>query len=168
MASTFIVIMIYSSGMPILYIIGTLFFLVTYWNEKWLLIKFYKRTENNLNKDLPLYTVGLLRYILLAKIIIGITMFTDPTIFQTVTQPDPSSVPLKIDVKKWLLESNSVSEETKDLIRNDQYEIINRFNEMHQQIYLGFIFFFVCMIAGGQILFVTVIGVINGIKNFGQ
>lgn len=99
MASTFIVIMIYSSGMPILYIIGIAFFFVTYVNEKWLLFKFYKRTESKLNKDIPMYVVGLLRQILFAKIIFGIAMFTDPNIFKTVTQPDPSSVPLKIDMK---------------------------------------------------------------------
>jgi hypothetical protein len=37
-------------------------------------------------------------------------MFTDPNIFKTVTQPDPSSVPLKIDMKQWLLESDSINE----------------------------------------------------------
>jgi hypothetical protein len=85
MSSTFIVICIYSSGMPILYIIGSAFFFVTYMNEKWLLFKFYKRTENKLNKDIPLYIVRILRYILFAKIIFGIMMFTDPNIFKTVT-----------------------------------------------------------------------------------
>ena len=103
MASTFIVIIIYSSGMPIMYIIGVAFFTVTYFNEKWLLFNFYKRTEGNLNKVIPLFLVDLLRYILFAKILFGISMFTDPNIFKTVTQPNPSSVPLKIDIKNWLL-----------------------------------------------------------------
>ena len=84
MTSTFIVIIIYSSGMPILYILGIAFFTVTYLNEKWLLFKFYKRTESKLNKVIPLYTVNLLRYILFAKILFGISMFTDPNIFKTV------------------------------------------------------------------------------------
>lgn len=99
MTSTFIVLIIYSSGMPIMYIIGVAFFTVTYLNEKWLLFYFYKRTESRLNKVIPLYSVDLLRYILFAKIIVGITMFTDPNIFKTVTEPNSSSVPLKIDIK---------------------------------------------------------------------
>lgn len=99
MTSTFFIIIMYSSGMPILYMIGIAFFTVTYINEKWLLFKFYKRTQNNLNQDIPMYAANILKYVLFTKIIIGILMFTDPNIFKTVTKPDPSYTPLKIDIK---------------------------------------------------------------------
>jgi hypothetical protein len=88
MTSTFIVILIFSSGMPILYLIGIVFFFVTYINEKLLLFKYYKKTENKLNKDIPMYTVNLLRKILFAKILFGVAMLTDPQIFEAFSYPD--------------------------------------------------------------------------------
>lgn len=41
MMSTLFVIQMYGSGMPIMYLIGTLFFAVTYLINKFLIIKFY-------------------------------------------------------------------------------------------------------------------------------
>jgi hypothetical protein len=41
MMSTLFVIMLYSSGMPIMYMIGFVFFSITYWFDKILIIKFY-------------------------------------------------------------------------------------------------------------------------------
>ena len=39
--------------------------------------------------------------------------------------------------------------------------MLNRFKEMHQQIYVGFIIFFISMLAGGQILIWAIITVIQ-------
>jgi hypothetical protein len=78
MSATVIVIIVYSSGMPILYLIGTLFFTLTYLKEKLLIIKYHKRTESSLSKDVPLYTLSLLRLTVMVKMFIGILMFTDP------------------------------------------------------------------------------------------
>ena len=114
MAATVIVIFVYSSGMPILYLIGALFFTLTYVKEKFLIIKYHKRTDVSLNKDLPLYTLSLLRLTIIAKMLMGIAMFTDPQIFDTINPPSDGSIPLKIDIKQELLNSENIGEETKN------------------------------------------------------
>ena len=94
MASTVIVIIVYSSGMPCLYIIGALFFTLTYFKEKYLIFMYHKRTESSLSKDVPIYTLSLLRLTVMAKMFMGIFMFTDPSIFETITPPSEGSIPL--------------------------------------------------------------------------
>ena len=37
------VIFMYSSGMPILYVFGAFYFFSTYWIDKWLLFRYYKK-----------------------------------------------------------------------------------------------------------------------------
>ena len=54
MMSTIFVVIPYSSGMPIQYVIGTLFFYITFKTNKILLIKYYKRTDTVLTPKLPL------------------------------------------------------------------------------------------------------------------
>ena len=40
--TTIFVTLVYSSGMPILYVCCFLFFIITYWIDKWMLLRFYK------------------------------------------------------------------------------------------------------------------------------
>jgi hypothetical protein len=54
MMSTIFVAIPYSSGMPIMYSIGLLFFYITYKTNKTLLMQYYKRTDTVLTPKLPL------------------------------------------------------------------------------------------------------------------
>jgi hypothetical protein len=126
MGATVIVIIVYSSGMPILYLIGALFFTLTYMKEKFLIIKYHKRTDTSLSKDLPLYTLSLLRLTIIAKMLMGIAMFTDPQIFETITPPSDGSIPFKIDVKQLLLNLQNTGEENNNEINGKEIDYIAR------------------------------------------
>ena len=52
MMSTLFVILMYCSGMPILYFIGAVFYIVTYLVNKYLLINFYKKSTT-LTRTIP-------------------------------------------------------------------------------------------------------------------
>lgn len=157
MSATVIVIIVYSSGMPILYLIGTLFFTLTYLKEKLLIIKYHKRTESSLSKDVPLYTLSLLRLTVMVKMFIGILMFTDPQIFETITPPDENSIPLQIDIKDHLTNSEHINE-----------NFINRVQYMHQQIYIGFVIAFIFMYYSGKYTLIGVGLALDGLKNLLQ
>ena len=87
MMSTVFVVLCYSSGMPILYLIGFIFFSITFLVNKVLLIKYYKRTDSILSRTIPLYSVHILKYAVLMKMVIGIFMFTNPAVFETKEGP---------------------------------------------------------------------------------
>ena len=46
MMSTFFVIMTYSSGMPVLYIVGVIFFTMTFYVNKVLIFKYYQKSND--------------------------------------------------------------------------------------------------------------------------
>ena len=46
-------LVVFSSGMPILYAIGLLFYLITYFTNKLLIMKYYKRTDSILSREIP-------------------------------------------------------------------------------------------------------------------
>ena len=88
MMSTIFVVIPYSSGMPIQYAIGLIFFYFTFKTNKTLLIKYYKRTDTVLTPKLPLQAVSYLRFCVLYKMFMGIVMITNPQVFETVEQPN--------------------------------------------------------------------------------
>jgi hypothetical protein len=47
------VVLMYSTGLPVLYVCAFFFFMIFYWAYKWLLLKYYKRTEK-FNQRLPI------------------------------------------------------------------------------------------------------------------
>ena len=47
--------------MPILYPIGSLYFFLTYWFDKYGLMRFYQKTKE-FNEELPIYSVKLFKY----------------------------------------------------------------------------------------------------------
>ena len=69
----------YSSGIPILYPIAALFFLVTYITDKWLLFRYYARPPMY-NSYLPRKTLEWFKYILLLHIIGGVLMYSNSSI----------------------------------------------------------------------------------------
>ena len=64
MMSTLFVILLYSSGMPILYFIGAFFYTITYFIEKFLLINFYRRSKT-LTRVVPEFSMKTLKYSIL-------------------------------------------------------------------------------------------------------
>ena len=44
MMSTLFVIILYSSGMPFMYVVGAIFFIITYFFEKFFILKYYQRS----------------------------------------------------------------------------------------------------------------------------
>jgi hypothetical protein len=56
MMSTMFVILMYSSGMPILYLIGFVFYLVTFCVNKFLLIYYYQKSRT-LTRTIPVFTM---------------------------------------------------------------------------------------------------------------
>lgn len=84
MMSTMFVIQMYSSGMPILYLNGFVFYLVTYWVNKYLLIYYYQKSRT-LTRTIPLFTMGYLKYGLLLHMIMACFMLTNNKAFITKT-----------------------------------------------------------------------------------
>ena len=56
MMSTLLVIVCYSSGLPVLYIMGFIFFTTTYNVSKFMIIKFFQKSLT-LNRVVPLYSI---------------------------------------------------------------------------------------------------------------
>lgn len=77
--SILFVTLLYSSGIPSLYLVATLFYFITYIVNKFLLIKFYKNTVS-LTRTIPEHSIKLFKYGLLAHIICGSFMLTNPYI----------------------------------------------------------------------------------------
>lgn len=86
MMSTVFVILLFSSGMPILYFIGSIFFTITYLIEKFLLINFYRRSRT-LTRVVPEFSMKTFKYAILFHLAIACVMFTDPEIYK-VQKPD--------------------------------------------------------------------------------
>jgi len=82
MMSTMFVIQMYSSGMPILYLIGLIFYLVTYCVNKFLLIYYYQKSRT-LTRTIPIFTSEYLKYGLLLHLIVSCFILTNSTAFKT-------------------------------------------------------------------------------------
>lgn len=82
MMSTMFVIQMYSSGMPILYLIGLIFYLVTFCVNKFLLIYYYQKSRT-LTRTIPIFTSEYLKYGLLLHLIVSCFILTNPTAFKT-------------------------------------------------------------------------------------
>lgn len=82
MMSTMFVLATYSSGMPILYIVGAMFFGITYIVQKFVLLKFYTKSLT-LNRVVPSYSMVFLKLALAFHMIIGCFMLTNPSVFDS-------------------------------------------------------------------------------------
>ena len=81
----------YSSGMPIMYFIGFVFYTITFLVNKMLIIKFYKKSST-LTRTIPLASMGFMKYGLLLHMFNACWMLTNSEIF-SVKSPD-SDFPL--------------------------------------------------------------------------
>ena len=77
MMSTLFVVLMYGSGMPIMYIIATVFFSLTYIVNKYLILKHYKKSST-LSRTIPLFSMKLLKYGLFIHMVNASLMLTNP------------------------------------------------------------------------------------------
>ena len=81
MMSTLFVILMYSSGMPFMYMIGLVFYTVTFCVNKFLLIYYYKKSRT-LTRTIPLFSMDFLKFGLLLHILCACFMLTNPEAFE--------------------------------------------------------------------------------------
>ena len=74
--------MTYSSGLPMLYFISFISFFITYWTDKCLVLRYFRKTEG-LNKDLSKTVINWLPLSLVLHGMFGITIFSYPNILKS-------------------------------------------------------------------------------------
>ena len=73
--------LMYSSGLPILYLVSCLFYFILYWVYKILLLKFYQRTVK-FNEGLAVYSIKYIKYGVFFHMVIGGIMYSNSRIMQ--------------------------------------------------------------------------------------
>lgn len=74
--------MMYSSGLPVLYIVGFFFTVILYWVYKFLLLKYYQKTSR-FNEQLPIESLYYFKYGLFFHIVMGCFMYTNSRILSS-------------------------------------------------------------------------------------
>jgi len=77
MISTLAVCLMYSSGMPVLYIVGFMFFTLTYFVNKLMLFSFYQKTTT-LSRVIPNYANEFLNMLIAVHLITAFFMMSNP------------------------------------------------------------------------------------------
>lgn len=98
-------LVVFSSGMPILYAIGFIFYFITYMTNKLLIMKYYKRTDSILSREIPLVSVSMMRYAIIIKMFVGIYMLNNPSIIHTRDKPTKEQIPFYFDIKARMNEA---------------------------------------------------------------
>lgn len=70
----------FSTGMPLLYVVSAIFYFIFYWVYKVLLMNYYMKTTS-FNEDLAIKSVKIMEFGLLLKIIVGSFMISNNAIF---------------------------------------------------------------------------------------
>ena len=81
------VIFMYSSGMPILYVFGVIYFLTTYWIDKWMLFRYYKKPVM-FDSYIARHSLNWFKYILLLHCIGFTVMFSNSEIIPLILKND--------------------------------------------------------------------------------
>lgn len=74
--TSMMVTMMYSPGLPMLYPIAYLNFVILFWVYKTLLVKYYQKTIA-FNQDLPFYTIRYFKISVVIHIIMALMMYTN-------------------------------------------------------------------------------------------
>ena len=102
MMSITITVLVFSSGMPILYFIGFIFYILTFMVNKLLIMQYYKRTDSILSREIPQFSVTILYYSIIAKMLMSLVMVTNPSIIETKDEPTHEQIPFYIDIKGYV------------------------------------------------------------------
>jgi hypothetical protein len=108
----------FSSGMPILYLTGFVFYIVTYSVNKFLLINYYQKSRT-LTRTIPLFTMEYLKYGILLHLAAACLMLTNKLAFIT---KDRSS-----GVDPLYTTQLSIDKIETDLSASDQSEAIDSY-----------------------------------------
>ena len=79
------VTMSYSAGLPVLYLVSTISFFLTYWTDKFLFIYYYKNPPNY-TMAMAEKTVQLMKYSLIFHFIVGFCMLSNSQILTSSSQ----------------------------------------------------------------------------------
>jgi len=69
----------YSAGLPIMYIIGTFYFFITYWFDKISLMRYYQKTKV-FNEELPIESVKMFKYAIMLHFLFAGVMYSSSRI----------------------------------------------------------------------------------------
>lgn len=72
----------YSSGLPMLYFITFLSLAVTYWTDKILVLRYFRKTEG-ISKDISHQFVKILPLCLILHFLFGLVIFSSPNLLKT-------------------------------------------------------------------------------------
>ena len=81
--SSLFVLVFFSSGMPVMYLLGTIFFTLTYLINKVLFMQYYQKTDTTLSREIPLFSTWILPLAIIIKLTCGIFMYADADIFSS-------------------------------------------------------------------------------------
>ena len=140
------VILLFGSGMPVLYPIGVFYYSVTYIVNKTLILNFFKRTRT-MNRTIPTYTMQLLMLGLVVHMIGAAFMLTNPHPFKTESE---SEVLAHFNAVKDIDQVKKMYEQEKDSDVGGVF--FSRFKYLHQQIFIIFIFVFALFALAGETL----------------
>ena len=73
------VVMFYGSGIPILYLVAAIYFFVTYWTDKFLILNYYHKPEY-LDHRLAIQILGWMKVAVLLHLAGGILMYSNSNI----------------------------------------------------------------------------------------
>lgn len=76
----YLICLIYSTGMPLLYAINFVFYFVVYWTQKILILKYYRKAST-FNEEITFKAILYTKYGLLMHIMIGTLMLSNSQIF---------------------------------------------------------------------------------------
>ena len=118
----------YSSGMPILYLNGFVFYSVTFLVNKFLLINYYQKSRT-LTRTIPLFTMEYLKYGLLLHMIMGCFMLTNNKSFITKTMTEGVTPIFDAEARhERLIHEGKMSEEEAERTEG----LIDRYRFAHQ------------------------------------
>lgn len=87
MISIMMVCLTYSSGMPAMYFVGFIFFSITFFVNKVMLITYFQKTTT-LSRVTPNYSLKFLNVAIFIHMVFGCIMFTNPSLFHTKEKPN--------------------------------------------------------------------------------
>lgn len=128
--------MLFSGGMPILYVIGFVYFTFSYFTNKLLILKYYTRNRT-MNRSIPYHSVKLLKWALVTHIIGAALMLTNPEPFKVEEQ---QTMLAHFNAVKDLQDWKLFYELNKDNAIASGF--MGRIQYLHQQLFICFIFVF--------------------------
>ena len=140
MMSTLFIIMMYSSGMPIIYFVGMFWFTIMYIINKLLIVKYYQTTMT-FTRIIPEYSIILLKTGIIFHILCACFMLTNAEPFETISVHEAITIPFNF-VKNIPVLKNFYTD-----YKDDPFlaPFLNRLKFLHQQIYMIFVILFIIL-----------------------